>query len=394
MKTKNSADINDTLSPPTPPESPLPDGFSPALLDWFRAHQRDLPWRRDMDPYAIWVSEIMLQQTQVATVIPYFERFMARFPTLRDLAEAPEEEVMRLWAGLGYYSRARNLRRGAQEVLERFEGRVPSRVEDLLTLKGIGRYTAGAIASIAYNERAPLLDGNVMRVLCRVFALPGDPKRGPLHRRLWELAEALIPDGYAREFNPALMELGATICTPRSPRCGACPVSDFCEAFRRGEQERYPEAAPQRPQEQVQMVCGVIVREDDGRVLLVQPATEGRWGGLWQLPNAPLGDGEGYRERLARLLDGMGLEAGTLQPVTEVRHGITRFSITLQAFECRCEGAGEPQPGSPSRWSTREELMELPLPAPHRRVVKAWLAGVKAELPSGRQLSLDLSPAE
>jgi A/G-specific adenine glycosylase len=324
----------------------------------------------------------------VATVVPYFERFMERFPTLRVLADAPEEEVMRLWAGLGYYSRARNLRRGAQEVIERYGGRVPSCVEDLLSLKGVGRYTAGAIASIAYNESAPILDGNVMRVLCRVFALPGDPKRGPLNRRLWSLAEALIPAGDARDFNPAMMELGATVCTPRSPRCEECPVQAHCEAYRRGEQERYPEKAPPPPSEAVEMVCGILANED-GQILLVQPAAEGRWGGLWQLPNAVLEEKEGFKERLARLLSEWSLKTETLRPVTTLRHGITRFAITLQAYEGRIESEALPPLPFPIRWAGRDDLMDLPLPAPHRKIVKAWMSGARTERSSGRQLSLE-----
>ena len=371
--------------------APLPDdfnaeAFSSALLAWFRACQRALPWRERRDPYAVWVSEIMLQQTQVATVVPYFERFMERFPTLRDLAEAPEEEALRLWAGLGYYSRARNLRRGAQEVLERYGGVVPAEVERLLELKGIGRYTAGAIASIAYNRSAPIVDGNVMRVLTRVFALPGDPKRGPLHRRLWELAEALIPPGEACEFNPAMMDLGATVCTPKSPRCDDCPVSEYCLANRRGEQERFPETASRPASELVQMVCGVVARED-GRALLVQPSTEGRWGGLWQFPNGRLEAGEGYGERLARLFSEWDAEAEVAASICTVRHGITRFAITLQAFECRATGAVSPP--MPHHWADEADLLNLPLPAPHRKVAQAWLSGVRTALPPGRQLSLD-----
>ncbi len=381
----------DRDSAPNPDEVALPKCFADDLLAWYRVQRRDLPWRAGYDPYAVWVSEIMLQQTQVATVIPYFERFLARFPTLADLATAPEEELMRHWAGLGYYTRARNLQRGAKEVLERFQGRVPSRVEELLTLPGVGRYTAGAIASIAHNVSAPILDGNVMRVLCRVFALSGDPRRNPLNRRLWALAEAMIPERHARDFNSALMELGAMVCAPKSPRCGSCPVSRHCQAFREGAQSRYPQLVARPASTEEHRVCAVAVRED-GRVLLIQPTEAGRWAGLWQIPHAALAPETPGADRLADLLAEYGLSASAFCPVITVRHGITRYRITLQAYECRV--TGEVATDLPTRWASGEELAELPLPAPHRRVAAAWLSGVRPDHADGRQLALPITVEE
>jgi A/G-specific adenine glycosylase len=199
-----------------------------ALLHWFAASARDLPWRRTKDPYAIWISEIMLQQTRVPTAVPYYERFLHRFPTVEQLARARLDTVIKLWEGLGYYSRARNLHQAAQEIVARFGGHLPASREELLTLPGIGRYTAGAIASIAFGRREPLVDGNVTRVLCRIFRLKGSPKEVTLQKRIWAIAEKLVPEGHAGQFNQALMELGSEVCLPRRPRCDDCPVNRLC----------------------------------------------------------------------------------------------------------------------------------------------------------------------
>jgi A/G-specific adenine glycosylase len=358
------------------------------LLEWFRREQRDLPWRRTPDAYAIWVSEIMLQQTQVATVIPFFERWMARFPTVQALAEADEHDVLHAWQGLGYYSRARNLRLGAQQVLERHGGRVPDNVPALLELPGVGRYTAGAIASIAYNVPAPIVDGNVIRVLARLFALRGDPAKAPVKNRIWELAEALIPEGEARDFNPALMELGARICSPVNPRCASCPVAKACEARRLGIQERLPETAPRPQVTAVSMVAALAWRA--GRVLVVQRrADEVRWAGMWQFPNAELLAGEARESGVRRaMFAAAGLEVVPGERATVVRHGVTRFRITLEAFHCT------PLPGEPEargcqawRWAGAEELEGLALPKAHRTIADRIFAGQGAEETDG-QLTL------
>jgi A/G-specific adenine glycosylase len=368
-------------SPDVPPTSALLSpgraaGISAPLLQWFRAEQRDLPWRRNPDPYAIWVSEVMLQQTQVATVIPYFELWMARFPTIRALAEAAEDEVLHAWQGLGYYSRARNLLRGAQAVLQRHHGRIPDRVEDLLALPGVGQYTAGAIASIAYNVSAPIVDGNVIRVLSRLFALRGDPHRAPLKGRLWELAGALIPEGEAREFNPALMELGATLCTPVNPRCGSCPVAAACEARRLGIQEELPETAARPRVTPVHMVAGLVWRS--GRVLIAQRrADESRWAGMWQFPNTEVRPGETAEGAVRRAVsETVGLETDPADRATLVRHSVTRYRITLEAFPCPT-AHGEPQRVGCQAWSwvCPAQLGDYALPAAHRAIARRALDG-------------------
>ncbi|MCE9577927.1 MAG: A/G-specific adenine glycosylase [Deltaproteobacteria bacterium] len=261
------------------------------MVAWYRQVQRDLPWRRTRDPYAIWVSEIMLQQTRVATVIPYWERWMARFPTVTALADAPADDVLAAWAGLGYYSRARNLHKGASEVARRWDGQLPSTASALRLVPGIGAYTAGAIASIAFGERAPLVDGNVLRVLARIFAVEDDVKKTAGQKRIWalagELMTGLAPDAIPGELNQGLMELGATVCAPRAPTCDDCPVFGQCLARQAGRQAELP-VLPARKgvAELARLDRFALWIEADGQVLLARRRPEGLFGGLWELPQA------------------------------------------------------------------------------------------------------------
>jgi A/G-specific adenine glycosylase len=259
------------------------------IVEQYRRDKRDLPWRRTRDPYAIWVSEIMLQQTRVQTVIPYWERWMTRFPTVTDLASAPLDDVLAAWAGLGYYSRARNLWSGAREVTERFRGALPGSASELRQVKGIGPYTAGAIASIAFGERTPLVDGNVARVLARVFAMTDDIKSTAGQRQLWTLAGELmtaLPEAYAPgELNQGLMELGATVCAPQSPRCLVCPLAKRCIAARTGRQDELPVVAARKKQSDLPILArAALWLEDRGEIVLARRAPQGLFGGLWELP--------------------------------------------------------------------------------------------------------------
>lgn len=259
------------------------------LVAWFQEHQREMPWRKTRDPYAIWLSEIMLQQTQVATVIPYYERFLKKFPTVKDLAAAPLDDVLKLWAGLGYYSRARNLHRGAQTVVERFNAIVPDTPELILEIPGIGAYTAGAILSIAYAKPQPLVDGNVARVFSRLFLLKGDWRKNPLKDELWRIAKEVVgvceKEKKIRpgDLNQALMELGATVCTPANPQCLLCPVGELCEARKKGVQDQYPEVLTAK-KSPVWKLTAWLVRDVDGRVLFAQRNADGLFGGMWELP--------------------------------------------------------------------------------------------------------------
>jgi A/G-specific adenine glycosylase len=326
------------------------------LLDWYDRHKRDLPWRRrGDDPYAQLLAEFMLQQTQVATVIPYYERFFSRFPTVRVLAEAPQDDVLALWSGLGYYSRARNLHTAARMIVERFGGQVPRTVDELLTLPGIGRYTAGAIASVAFDTRAPILDGNVTRVLMRLLAMDADPKAPATRDALWEVAEAVLPLERCGDFNQALMELGATVCTPKNPDCPGCPVRRICAARACGREGEIPPVA-RRVRVQAAEWVTAAVRAGEAWLFVQRPPT-GLWASLWELPSEPLADGEpleaAWNRLAARLPDGCMLEPTSQPPVTRQ---LTHRRLTFHPFRGT---AGTRRPGTGHRWVHPDELSTL-----------------------------------
>jgi A/G-specific adenine glycosylase len=347
------------------------DGIARALLRWYDRERRDLPWRRTRDPYAVWVSEVMLQQTRVATVLDYYARWMRRFPSLQALAQADEDDVLKVWQGLGYYRRARALLAGARAVVAEHGGRLPAEAARLRELPGIGAYTAGAIASIAFGVREPVIDGNVTRVLCRLYALQGDPQRAPFLRRIRQLAAELVPAKRPGDFNQALMELGATLCTPRAPDCSACPVASRCIAHARGLAASLPRPKRRPAPAQVHMVAAVVRQR--GRVLLVQlPAHAPRWAGMWQFPTATLATGDTAEDGVRRALEQcVGTAAGSRTEglVLVVRHSVTRFSITLDAYGCGApKGPLRAAPGSALTWKLPSELGELALPAAHRKI--------------------------
>jgi A/G-specific adenine glycosylase len=344
------------------------------LLRWFSRHRRDLPWRRDRDPYRIWVSEVMLQQTQAATVTPFFERFMHAFPTLADLARADEQDVLRLWEGLGYYRRVRNLHRAARRLAAEHGGRFPSDFATVRGLPGIGRYTAGAILSLAFDQRLPILEANSRRVLCRLFGLRADPRRGPAQRWLWQAATALLPVRRAGAYNEALMELGALVCTPSAPRCGDCPVAGVCAARRLGLQEAIPPRA--EPPEPVLVQEAAVVVRRGGRVLLVQRPADGRWAGLWEFPHAPLAGEESHEEAAARLVPRLtGVRADLGPELLTLRHGVNHHHITLVCFEARYRGGRFRSRFYPrGLWLRPSELPGYPVSAPQRRLARALTA--------------------
>jgi A/G-specific adenine glycosylase len=342
-----------------------------ALLGWYTKHRRELPWRQSLDPYAVWVSEMMLQQTQVATVIPYFRTWMERFPDVAALAHAAESDVLHAWQGLGYYSRARNLRLAAREMVRAHESRVPDDVSALLALPGIGPYSAGAIASIAYGRREPLVDGNVIRVLTRLFSLRGDPNRAPLKARLWELARSLVPAQSPGDFNQALMELGATVCTPRNPRCDACPVAAQCIALEQRLVDALPELPVRAKPTQVHMVAAIATRSD--RVLVTRLLPDApRWAGMWLFPNAEVGSRETPEAAVERALQSfVGLRAQPSGILCVVRHTVTRYRITLDVYRTSMpQGVAKTLSVAEVAWKKPSELSGLAMPKAHRTIAQ------------------------
>ena len=304
-----------------------------SLLAWYRAERRDLPWRRTRDPYAIWISETMLQQTRVEAVVPYYERFLARFPTVGALATADLDDVLSLWAGLGYYSRARNLKRAAEQVVADHDGRLPDEAEALQTLPGIGRYTAGAIASIAFERPAPIVDGNVARVLARLLGLRDPIESVPVKARLWQEAERLAQGEAPGDLNQALMELGARVCIPGAPRCDACPVSQRCDARAAGDAAALPVRTPKRAPKRVDAVAALVLR--GGKALAVQRPAHGLLGGLWELPGGEVEPSRRGSASLAAVIRARtGLEVAAIRPLGEVDHLFTHRTLRMRVFRC------------------------------------------------------------
>ncbi|MHC4520399.1 MAG: A/G-specific adenine glycosylase [Planctomycetota bacterium] len=303
------------------------------LRAWFRKRARDLPWRRTDDPYAIWISEIMLQQTQVATVLPYYERFLLRFPTVEKLARARLDTVLKLWEGLGYYGRARNMHRAAKDVIKRFDGRLPGTKDELLALPGIGAYTAGAIASIAFGQREPVVDGNVTRVLCRLFRIREDPKQAAIHKEIWSVAGRLLPKSRPGDFNQALMELGSEVCLPRRPLCDVCPLEGACQARLHGEETSLPIRRAKKPIPHYTVAVGVIYR--NGLVLIDKRKPEGLLGGLWEFPGGKKETGESLEDALRReVREELSIRIWVKRQLATVDHAYSHFRIRLHAFEC------------------------------------------------------------
>lgn len=312
----------------------MPPSLGKKLLDWYQENARRLPWREQPDPYPVWVSEVMLQQTRVETMIPYFERWMERFPTLASLANATQDEVLALWEGLGYYSRARNLLHAAQIVSERDNGQLPQDTTLLRQLPGIGRYTAGAIASIAFGMDEPTLDGNIRRVLSRLFNLPFPANSPKGEKRLWELASANLVPGRAGEYNQALMDLGATICIPRKPLCSRCPLIDSCQAFAHGVQDQLPVKYTKAPIPHYTATAAII--QEGKKVLIVQRPPGGLLAGMWGFPGGKANPGETLVNALSReVRTQLGIEVLVEDSLGIYKHAYTHFRVSLHAYQCR-----------------------------------------------------------
>ncbi|WP_461211511.1 A/G-specific adenine glycosylase [Desulfocurvus sp. DL9XJH121] len=344
--------------------------LAPPLLDWFAANARPLPWRTDYDPYGVWISEVMLQQTQMDRAVDYYLRWMRELPSPEAVAEAREDEVLRLWEGLGYYSRARNLQRAARIMVDEHGGRVPDEREALLALPGVGEYTAAAVLSIAYGQDEPLVDANVARVFCRVFDLDAPVAEASTKRRLHELAAEVLPHGRAREYNQALMELGALVCR-KAPDCAACPLAGDCEARRLGIVEHRPVPGKKKDIIPLTIATGVLVHQ--GRVFIQRRRDDDVWGGLWEFPGGCVEQDETPEQAVVREYDEeTGFKVRTAGHIRTLRHGYTRYRVTLHCYFLAAEeGLGEPTltEATQYRWVRPEELGEYAFPAGHRKLI-------------------------
>jgi A/G-specific adenine glycosylase len=342
------------------------------LLKWFDVNQRDLPWRRHYKPYEIWISEIMLQQTQVKTMLPYYHRWMVRFPDVQAVALAPEEDVLKHWEGLGYYSRAHNIHRTAKVLLKEHKSEFPRDCARLRKLPGIGRYTAGAIMSIAFNADCPVVDGNITRILSRLFDIAEPIRDGQTEKALWKLAEELIPQGKARSFNQALMDLGAMVCTPRSPSCPKCPIRIHCRALQKGVVHLRPMVKKRKDAVPIHVAVGILVQE--GRVFIQKRPPSGLMPHLWEFPGGKILLGETPEDALVReFREELELHIHPLRKVALIRHRYTSFRVALHAFACRLEYSGR-QPVLHSavegRWVTPQELDLFAFPAANRKLIQ------------------------
>ena len=340
------------------------------LLKWYDAHARDLPWRRrGGDPYAVWLSEIMLQQTQVVTVQAYFERFIKQLPTIQALAEAEEHKVLRLWEGLGYYRRARQLHRAAKIIMDEHDGRFPRDPQVVRRLPGIGRYTAGAILSIAYDAREPIIEANTLRLHSRLLGYAGDPRSTEGQRLLWSMAEVLLPRRGVGRLNQALMELGSEICTAKSPRCEVCPIAMLCRANQQGRQQEIPPPKNKRPIEPVREAAVVVRRR--GRVLLLRWPPGRRWAGLWDFPRFAIHaehTASIHRELIENIRALTGVTIAPGRKITTLTHGVTRFRITLECYQAEYRSCDKKKPSLETCWIRPAELEDYPLSSTGRKL--------------------------
>ena len=344
------------------------------LLSWFDANSRKLPWRVSYSPYQVWISEIMLQQTQVKTMLPYFHRWMARFPDAPSIVKAPEDEILRFWEGLGYYARARNIRKAAQMMVTEYGGEVPGDFDSVRELPGIGRYTAGAIMSVAFNADYPAPDANAGRILARVFDIAHPSGSKEFAETVWRVASNILPPGRARDFNQALMDLGSIVCLSSEPSCAKCPLSCCCAAFRKGLIADRPVKAHRKTTAQIVRAAAILVSE--GRVLIRKRPETGLMPNLWELPGGEVPEGKSPEQALRHIwLDELGIRLGPMESLCVIKHSHTSFRVTLYAFWC---GGPNPAPGladnaAQLRWAPMNELEKLAFPAAHRRIIRAAL---------------------
>ena len=344
--------------------------FQHKLIEWFEKNRRPLPWRRQYGPYEVWVSEIMLQQTQMDTVLPYFDRWMKAFPTLASLAAADEKRVLKIWEGLGYYSRARNLHQSAKMLVEMKSGHFPEDFESILALKGVGRYTAGAIASIAFNQPKPIVDGNILRVLSRLYTLK-EPIDGNIET-FWKLQESLIPKENPRDFNQALMELGALVCSPQNPACALCPIRPFCQAYKEGNPEAYPVRSPRK--KMVKVEAAALALKKNGKYLLRLRPLGGIMGGLWEFPEWKMARDKALlvERKLNRLKNSAKKEFGIneikIKHVGRIKRNYTHHLETLDVFTAELEKSVTPETKWEHIWATPKEFSKYPFSSAHAKI--------------------------
>ena len=354
-----------------------------ALVDWFGKTGRDLPWRRDYNPYHVWISEIMLQQTRMDRGIFFFKRWLERFPDIRELAAAEEREILKYWEGLGYYARARNLHKAARMMVERYSGDVPDSYEALLGLPGIGPYTAAAIASIAFNQDIAVVDANVERVFARLFDIDGPIKNSKIKKIIHQKALELLPSGTARVFNQALMDLGGLICTPKKPACAVCPVAEFCSALRAGRVHERPVVGPSGKTIPIEMATGVLTHR--GLLFIQQRLADDVWGSLWEFPGGRLERGETPEDAVVReYREETGFAVEVVAGITTVIHHYMKYKVVLHGFSCRLtEECTEPvlHAAQDFRWVALQDLAHYGFPAGHRKLIEYMTRSYPGESP-------------
>jgi len=337
--------------------------FTENLLGWYQDHKREMPWRGEKDPYKIWISEIMLQQTRVDQAWPYFENFMRQFSTVYDLAESDQQQVLKAWEGLGYYSRARNLHAASKMIVEDFNGKLPESYDEIIKLKGIGPYTAAAITSIAFNKPNAVVDGNVIRVITRYYGIEDDVRSAKTTRQVQELVNELISHKYPAEFNQGMMELGATICSPTKPDCDQCPIQAGCIATKIAKTDSIPYKSKTKKKPHKEIGVGIIERED-GKVLIALRPEDVMLGGLWEFPGGKQEKGESITQTVEReLMEELDIEVHAFEKFMSFKHTYSHFSITMNAYLCTLiSGTPKPKSSQEIRWVEKSELIEYPFP--------------------------------
>lgn len=353
--------------------------FAKQILNWYTDHRREMPWRETKDPYKIWISEIMLQQTRVDQAWPYFENFITQFPTVFDLARAPQQQVLKAWEGLGYYSRARNLHAASKMIVEDFEGKLPEEYDEIIKLKGIGPYTAAAITSIAFGKPNAVVDGNVIRVITRYYGIEEDVRKTGTTKQVQTHVNELISHEQPAEFNQGLMEIGSVVCTPTKPKCEECPISVGCVANKMAKTDSIPYKSPAKKKPHKHIGVGIIEREN-GKVLIALRPENVMLGGLWEFPGGKQEEGESIQQTVEReLQEELGVEVHAYKEFMSLKHVYSHFSITLHAWNCKLF-SGEPKPKSSQeiRWVDITELEEYPFPKANKQLTEKLIADSKS----------------